>query len=80
MNPSILAAEQSGTGIDTTPAATMQHSADMAPSRASCNPAQGVGRCEVTGAGPPSAEHGDYRACYPLAERYCDAHKMRTDA
>lgn len=73
---------------DTTPAATMQHRADMAPSRLSCgtclhfvpdtiNPAQGVGTCKITGAGPPSAEHGDYRACYPLAKRYCDTHEIK---
>ena len=63
--------------------------ANMAPSRVSCGtclhflpgqpiPGQSLGRCGVTGAGPPSAEHGDYRACYPMAERYCDNHKIKT--
>ena len=91
MNASILAAEKSGVGIDTTPATTMQPEPRKPPQRVSCgtclhflpdtiNPAQGVGRCGVTVAGPPSAEHGDYRACYPLAERYCDTHEIRTDA
>ena len=74
MNHSPMAAEQSGMGIDATPAAPMQHRADMAPSRVACgdclhflpdtvNPPQGVGRCGVTGTGPPSVEHGDYAAC-----------------
>ena len=75
---------------DITPAEKMQHRPDMTPSRVSCgtcqhflpdtiHPAQGVGRCEVTGAGPPSVEHGDYRACYPMAERYCDNHELRNE-
>lgn len=69
----------------TTPAACVQHRADMPPSRASCgaclhflpdsiNPAQGVGRCEVTGAGPPSGGSG-YRACFPMAPRTCPSYE-----
>ena len=72
--------------IDATPAEKMQHRADMTPSRVSCgtclhfvpdsiNPAQGVGRCEVTGAGPPSVASGDYAACYPLAPRTCPSYE-----
>ena len=41
----------------------------------SINPAQGVGRCGVTGAGPPSVASGDYAACYPLAPRACPSYK-----
>lgn len=81
----LLAAESAPAGrsaTDATPAEKMQHRPDMAPSRVSCgtclhfvpdsiNPAQGVGRCGVTGAGPPSVASGDYAACYPLAPRTC---------
>lgn len=59
----------------------IQRTAYMAPLRAHCgvclhflpdtiNPVQGIGRCEVTGAGPPSSGSG-YKACYPLAPRKC---------
>jgi hypothetical protein len=69
----------------TTPAEKMQHRQDMTPSRASCgtclhflpdiiNPAQGVGRCGVTGAGPPSGGSG-YKACYPMAPRTCHSYE-----
>ena len=72
---------------DITPAEKMQHRPDMTPSRVSCGtclhflpdtikPAQGVGRCGVTGAGPPSGGDG-YRACFPLAPRRCSTHELR---
>ena len=70
---------------DITPAEKMQHRPDMTPSRVSCgtclhfvpdsiNPAQGVGRCGVTGAGPPSGGDG-YRACFPSAPRTCPSYE-----
>lgn len=85
MNPSILAAEKSGVGIDTTPATTMQPEPRKQPQRVSCgtclrflpdtiNPAQGVGTCSLTGAGPPSGGSG-YRACFPLAPRKCPSYE-----
>lgn len=40
------------------------------------NPAQGVGRCGVTGAGPPSGGYG-YRACFPLAPRTCPSYEQK---
>ena len=81
---SILAAE-STPAVNTIPATPMQHSAAMAPSRVSCgtclhflpdtiNPAQGVGHCGVTGAGPPSGGSG-YKACYPMAPRTCPSYE-----
>lgn len=84
----ILAAESAPAGrstTDATPAEKMQHGADMAHSRVSCgtclhfvpdaiNPAQGVGRCGVTGAGPPSGGSG-YKACYPMAPRTCPSYE-----
>ena len=84
MNPSILAAEKSGVGTDTTPATTMQHGADMAPSRVSCGtclhflpgqplPGQSLGRCTLTLAGLPPAPVRGYAACYPLAPRQCQS-------
>ncbi|MHB1670015.1 TubC N-terminal docking domain-related protein [Thiomonas sp.] len=70
---------------DITPAEKMQHRPDMTPSRVSCgtclhflpdtiHPAQGVGRCGVTGAGPPSGGDG-YRACFPSAPRTCPSYE-----
>ena len=44
----------------------------------SINPAQGVGRCGVTGAGPPSVASGDDAACYPMAPRQCPSYELRT--
>lgn len=38
------------------------------------NPAQAVGRCGVTGAGPPSGGSG-YKACYPMAPRTCPSYE-----
>lgn len=85
-----LLAAESAPAVENYPSPTeplsVQHRADMAPSRASCgtclhflpdsiNPAQGVGRCEVTGAGPPSVASGDYAACYPLAPRTCPSYE-----
>ncbi len=82
----LLAAEQSGMGIDTTPAEKMQHRANMAPSRVTCGdclhfmpgqplPGESLGACSLTGTGPPSVQHGDYAACYPLAPRACPSYK-----
>ena len=87
---SILAAESAPdieSATDATPAEKMQHRPDMTSSRVSCgtclhflpdtiHPAQGVGRCGVTGAGPPSGGDG-YRACFPLAPRRCSTHELR---
>ena len=42
------------------------------------HPAQGVGRCGVTGAGPPSVASGDYAACYPMTPRQCPSYELRT--
>lgn len=86
---SLLAAEQSGMGTDTTPATTMQHRPNITPSRVCCgacshflpdtiNPAQGVGRCGVTGTGPPPGGSG-YSACYPLAPRQCPSYELRNE-
>ena len=72
-----------------TPAEKMQHGPDMAPSRVSCgtclrflpdtiNPAEGVGTCSLTGAGPPSGGSG-YLACFPLAPRTCPSYEQRTE-
>lgn len=63
----------------------MQHNARMAPLRTHCgtclhflpdtiNPSQGVGRCEVTGAGPTPGASG-YKACYPMAPRTCPSYE-----
>lgn len=71
---------------DITPAEKMQHGPDMTPSRVSCgtclhfvpdtiNPAQGIGTCSLTGAGPPSVASGDYAACYPMAPRKCPSYE-----
>ena len=84
----ILAAEaapapQSAT--DTTQPLSVQPEPRKRPQRTSCrmclhflpdtvNPAQGVGRCEVTGAGPPSGGSG-YKACYPMAPRTCPSYE-----
>ena len=73
---------------DATPALSVHPEQDMAPSRASCgtclhflpdtiNLAQGVGRCGVTGAGPPSVASGDYAACYPRAPRTCPSYEQK---
>lgn len=84
----LLAAESAPDGrsaTDATPAACVRPEQDMAHCGAcshflpdTINPAQAVGRCEVTGTGPPSVEHGDYAACYPLAPRRCSNHELRT--
>ena len=85
----ILAAEAAPaieSTTDATPAASVQHRARKGPSRTSCgtclhflpdtiHPAQGVGRCSLTGAGPPSVASGDYAACYPLAPRTCPSYE-----
>ena len=42
------------------------------------NPAQGVGRCGITGTGPPSGGSG-YEACYPLAPRQCPSYEQGTE-
>ena len=89
----LLAAEASPAvecTTDAPPAEKMQPEPNMTPSRASCgtclhflpdtiNPVQGVGRCEVTGAGPPSVASGDYAACFPLAPRRCSNHELRNE-
>ena len=70
---------------DATPAEKMQHTADMASSRAFCGqcslflpgqplPGQSLGTCSLTGAGPPSGGNG-YRACYPMAPRTCPSYE-----
>ena len=82
---SLLVAEQSGMGTDTTRTETMQHRANMVHC-GTClhftpdhvNPPQGVGTCKITGAGPSSGGSG-YSACYPMADRYCVNHEMRTE-
>ena len=64
-----------------TQAEKMPPRANLAPSRVFCggcshflpdtiNPAQGVGRCGVTGTGPPPGGSG-YSACYPFSPRTC---------
>lgn len=69
-----------------TPAEKMQHRANTGPSRVFCgqclhflpdtiNPAQGIGTCSLTGAGPPSVASGDYAACYPMAPRKCPSYE-----
>ena len=71
---------------DTTQPASVQHRARKGPSRVSCGtclrflpghpmPGQSLGTCSLTGAGPPSAEHGDYAACYPMAPRRCSSYE-----
>ncbi|MHB1322330.1 MAG: TubC N-terminal docking domain-related protein [Acidithiobacillus ferrivorans] len=81
---SILAAESAPavrSATDATPAACVRPEQDMAHCGAcshflpdAINPAQGVGRCGVTGAGPPSGGDG-YKACYPMAPRQCPSYE-----
>ena len=82
MNPSLLAAEKSGVGIDTTQAPSVQRAPRKQPQRASCGtclhflpgqplPGQSLGRCTLTLAGLPPAPVRGYAACYPLAPRQC---------
>ncbi|WP_153940434.1 hypothetical protein [Acidithiobacillus thiooxidans] len=81
---SILAAESAPAGrsaTDAAPAACVHPEQDMAHCGAcshflpdTINPAQGVGRCGVTGAGPPSGGSG-YKACYPMAPRTCHSYE-----
>ena len=84
----ILAAESAPDGrstADLTQPPSVRPERDMAHCGAcshflpdSINPAQGVGRCGVTGAGPPSVASGDYAACYPMAPRQCPSYELRT--
>ena len=81
---SILAAESALDGrssTNATPAACVRPEQDMAHCGAcshflpdTINPAQGIGRCGVTGAGPPSGGSG-YKACYPMAPRTCPSYE-----
>ncbi len=71
---------------DATPALSVHPEQDMAHCGAcshflpdTINPAQGVGRCGVTGAGPPSVASGDYAACYPRAPRTCPGYEQRNE-
>lgn len=69
-------------GIRSTQPASVQHRADMPPSRVTCgdcaefapdaiNPVQGGGACSMTSNGmPPHASRG-YGVCYPMAPRQC---------
>ena len=82
---SLLAAEQSGMGTNTTPAEKIAQNANMARC-GTClhftpdhvNPPQGVGTCKITGAGPPPGGSG-YEACYPLAPRQCPSYELRNE-
>ncbi len=83
-NP-VLASHVEKMGVDAAQAATMQHSADMAPQSApatvSCGQCArfqpgphplGIGRCLATVTGqPPAGRSGDYRAAFPMAPRFC---------
>ena len=42
------------------------------------NPPQGLGRCGVTGTGPPAGGNG-YGACFPMAPRRCPAYQPRNE-
>jgi hypothetical protein len=41
-------------------------------------PSQGLGRCVVTGTGPPAGGNG-YGACFPMAPRRCPAYQPRNE-
>ena len=79
---SLLAAEQSGMGTNTTPAEKIAQNANMARCGTclhflpdTVNPAQGVGTCSVTSNGmPPIASRG-YGCCYPMAPRTCPSYE-----
>jgi len=73
----------------TTPAEKIAPRANFGPSRVSCgtclhflpdyiNPPQGLGRCGVTGTGPPAGGNG-YGACFPMAPRQCPAYQPRNE-
>lgn len=81
MNTAPMAAKQSGMGIGPAPAAKAPPRADLGPSRVTCGacshflpgeplPGESLGRCGVTGTGPPPGGSG-YLACYPMAPRTC---------
>ena len=83
---SLLVAEQSGVGIDTTRTEKVPPRANMAPSRVSCGaclhfipgqplPGQSLGRCTLTLPGLPPAPVRGYAACYPLAPRQCQSYE-----
>ena len=88
----LLAAESAPavrSGTDTTPAASVRPERDMAPSRVSCgtclhflpdtiNQSEGLGRCGMTGTGPPAGGSG-YGACFPLAPRQCPSYQPRNE-
>lgn len=86
MNASLMAAEQSGMGIDTTPAEKMQHRANMAPSRVTCGdclhfmpgqplPGESLGACSLTMTGLPPAGGSGHGAPYPTAPRACPSYE-----
>ncbi|MBU2760580.1 hypothetical protein [Acidithiobacillus sulfurivorans] len=75
-----LAAE-SAPAVESHPSTTQPASVRPEPRKVACgecsrflpdtiNPAQGLGRCNITGTGPPSGGSG-YKACYPMAPRQC---------
>ena len=82
-NP-VLAALVEKVGIDAAQAATMQHSADMAPQSAPATVSCGqcvrfqpgsqplaIGRCLATTNGLPPAGNRGYEAAFPMAPRRC---------
>lgn len=66
---------------DATPAPNVQHKPAMAPQRVTCPACArfqpgpqplAIGRCLATDNGlPPSPKQRDYKAAFPMAERYC---------
>jgi len=69
-----------------TPAEKIAPGANLGPLRVSCvacshflpdtiNPSEGLGRCGVTGTGPPAGGNG--YACFPMAPRQCPAYQPR---
>lgn len=85
MNASPMVEKQSGVGIDTTPAANVQHSASMArPERVTCascaefepgREPNSLGRCSRTANGLPPVVSRGYGACFPHAPRSCPDYK-----
>jgi len=84
----LLAAESAPavrSGTDTTPAEKIAPRANMV-ACGTClhflpdtiNQIEGLGRCGVTGTGPPAGGSG-YRACFPLAPRQCPSYQPRNE-
>jgi len=88
-----LLAAESAPVVESYPSTTqpprIAQRANLGPSRAFCgacshflpdyiNPSEGLGRCGVTGTGPPAGGNG-YGACFPMAPRQCPAYQPRNE-